>query len=133
MKNVEDTTRIAEFKYPSDNKFTITWLFDHSSCHHAFAEDALNTKKINVGPGGKQPRMHDTTWAGRHQKLVDDNGVLKGLRKVLEERGINTERMFTDHMHVVLANHKDFRTEKTLVGTFLQQRWFFLLQSSTEN
>ena len=121
MKNVEDAARIAEFKYPSD-KFTITWLFDHSSCHRAFAEDALNAKRMNVRPGGRQPRMRDTTWAGQPQKLVDDNGVPKGLSKVLEERGINTERMLADDMRVVLANHEDFRTEKTLVEHFLQQR-----------
>jgi len=60
--------KIAEFKYPSD-KHTVVWLFDHSSCHRAFAEDALNAKVMNVKPGGAQRCMRDTVWAGRVQKI----------------------------------------------------------------
>ena len=121
MKNVEDAARIAEFKYPND-KHTVTWLFDHSSCHRAFADDALNAKQMNVRPGGRQPRMRDTTWAGQPQCLVDENGVPKGMKRVLEERGINTERMRADDMRIVLANHEDFHSETTLVESFLVRR-----------
>ena len=104
MKNVEDAARIAEFKYPND-KYTVAWLFDHSSCHRAFADDALNPKKMNVRPGGRQPRMRDTTWAGQPQWLVDVNGVPKGMKQVLQERGINSDQMRAEDMRVVLANH----------------------------
>ena len=31
------------------------WFFDQSSGHMAFAEDALNAKKMNAKPGGAQP------------------------------------------------------------------------------
>ncbi len=41
MANVERAAKIAEFKYRSD-KYTLVWLFDQSSCHKAYAEDALN-------------------------------------------------------------------------------------------
>lgn len=118
MKNVEDAAKIAEFKYGSDNH-TILWLFDHSSCHRAFADNALNAKRMNVRPGGRQPIMRDTIWAGRPQRLVDENGVPKGMRQVLEERGINTERMKAEDLRTVLANHEDFRTEKTVIENFL--------------
>ena len=47
MANVQKAARIAEFKYKPD-KHTIVWLFDHSSCHRAFADDALNANKMNV-------------------------------------------------------------------------------------
>ena len=63
MDNIEQATQIAEFKYLVD-KHSIVWLFDHSSCHRAFADDALNTKHMNVKPGGRQPRLCDTVWAG---------------------------------------------------------------------
>ena len=53
MTNIEVAARIAEFKYPSD-KHTIVWLFDQSSCHRVFAENALNAKVMNVKPGGVQ-------------------------------------------------------------------------------
>lgn len=88
MSNVRDAVAIASFKYPSDC-YTICWLFDHSSCHRAFADDALNVNNMNVKPGGAQALMHDTTWGGVRQTMVFDDGVAKGLKAVLEERGIN--------------------------------------------
>lgn len=44
--------------------------------------------------------------------------VPKGMRQVLKERGINTKQMEAEDMHTVLSNHKDFRTEKTVVESF---------------
>ena len=41
---------IAEFKHPAD-KHTIVWLFDQSSCHRAFAKDALNAKNMGYDVG----------------------------------------------------------------------------------
>ena len=43
MANVERAAKIAELKY-SKEKYSIIWLFDQSSCHKAYAEDALNSK-----------------------------------------------------------------------------------------
>ena len=57
--------QIAKFKYPAD-KFTLVWLFDQSSGHCAYRDDALNVNKMNVKPGGAQPKMRDT-----------DNGVTR--------------------------------------------------------
>ena len=114
MENIESAARIAEFKYPGDTH-TIVWLFDHSSCHRAFAEDALNAKVMNVKPGVAQPRMRDTIWAGKVQKMVFDDGTPKGMKRVLEERGINTSRMLADDMRIVLSFHDDFRNEETIV------------------
>jgi hypothetical protein len=36
------------------------FFFDQSSAYGAFAPDALNSKEMNVKPGGKQRRMHAT-------------------------------------------------------------------------
>ena len=121
MANVADAAQIAEWKYPSDSH-TIVFLFDHSSCHRAFADNALNVKRMNVKPGGLQPIMHDTTWAGRKQTLVDSDGIPKGMKQILLERGINPVNMKADDMRVVLANHDDFRTEKTVVEHYLEGR-----------
>ena len=44
------------------------WVFDHSSCHAAMADDAVEVSKMNVKPGGKQRIMHDqrgTVESGR--------------------------------------------------------------------
>ena len=102
---------------------------DHSSCHRAFAEDALNAKVMNVKPGGAQPHMRDTVWAGKVQKIFDD-GTPKGMRKVLEERGINTSCMLADNMRIVLSFHEDFRNEKTIVEHYLMEGVVFLLSST---
>ena len=114
MANIENAAQIVEFKYPA-HRYTIVWHFDQSSCHKAYAEDALNSQVMNVNPGGQQPVMRDTVWAGAVQKLVNEDGVPKGMKRVLQERGINTATMVADDMRTVLANHDDFRTEKTLV------------------
>ena len=63
-------------------------MFDQSNCNRSFAQDALNSKAMNVKPGGAQPVMRDTVWAGRVQKLTS-GGVPKGMKKILEERGIS--------------------------------------------
>ena len=39
--------KIMEFVYSMDTH-TIEQVFDQSSCHRAFAEDALNVQKMNV-------------------------------------------------------------------------------------
>lgn len=64
MANIESAAKIAEYKHPAD-AHTIVWPFDHSSCHWAFADNTLNTKVMNVRPGGAQPHMRSTIWAGK--------------------------------------------------------------------
>ena len=67
--------------------------------------------------------MRDTVWANKPQKMVRaDEGVAKGLRTILQERGINTSTMRADDMRVVLSNHEDFVNEKTIVEHFLSER-----------
>ena len=36
------------------------FIFDCSSAHEAYADDALMAHKMNRGPGGQQPKMHNT-------------------------------------------------------------------------
>ena len=45
--------------------------------------------RLNRKPGGKQPVMHDTVWAGKPQKLVLDDGTSKEAAMILEERGMD--------------------------------------------
>ena len=78
---------------------------------------------MNVNPGDVQPLMRDTVWAGRVQRMVYNVGnVAKGMRKVLEERGINTTTLRADDMRKILSNHDDFRNEKTILERFLINR-----------
>lgn len=71
MAQIERACKIAEYKY-TPAMHTLVWLFDQSSCHKAYAPDALNAKNnMNVKPGGAQPILRDTVWAGKIQmKMV---------------------------------------------------------------
>ena len=86
------------------------------------AEDALDASKMNVKPGGKQPRMHTTVWAGNEQTMCLPDGTPKGMKLVLEERGINTATLIGPQMQVILQNHEDFKNEKPRVITFLENQ-----------
>ena len=66
--------------------------------------------------------MRDTMWAGKVQKMVYDDGTPKGMKQVLEERGINTARMVAEDMRTVLSWHDDLRKEKTIVEHYLNGR-----------
>ena len=119
MKNAAD---IADFKYER-SQYTVVWLFDQSSCHRKFDEHALLAKNILVKDGGPR-RVRDTVWAQKPQRMVTEDGIAKGLRTILSERGINTVNMRADDMRVVLSNHDDFVNEKTTLEHYLHGRGF---------
>ena len=97
------------------------WVFDHSSCHAAMADDSLDVSKMNVNPGGKQRVMRDGWWGGKVQKINDSRGVPKGLRMILEERGVNTHKMKAEQMREVLGSHPDFKYEKSRIERLLTE------------
>ena len=84
IKQLEKEVQISEVKYPKSEQWKHVWVFDSSSCHTARADDALDVNRMNVNPGGKQPKMRDTVWAGKVQKLTYSLGIPKELRVVLE-------------------------------------------------
>lgn len=51
---MEMARKIAEIKYPKEEGWKHAWVFNHSSCHAAMADDELDASKMNVRPGGKQ-------------------------------------------------------------------------------
>ena len=54
------------------------------------AEDALRVDVMNLGPGGKRPCLRDgvNPRTGSWQVMQDANGIPKGMRRILEERGL---------------------------------------------
>ena len=61
--------RIAKVKYPKSEGWRHVWIIDHTSCHAAMADDALDVNHMNVKPDGKQRIMRDTEYDGRVQKM----------------------------------------------------------------
>ena len=46
-------------------------------------------------------------------------GIPKGLRVIIEERGIDIKGMNGDQMHEILGSHEDFKKEKSLIERYL--------------
>ena len=74
------------------------FAFDNSSNHAAFKSDALVASKMNLKPGGKQPKMKDTVFGSNNQRqsMVNENGEPKGMKQVLIERGLWEEGLHAD-------------------------------------
>ena len=70
---------IAEFKYPKDLN-TLVWLFDQSSCHCSYNDNTLNIRRMNVKPGGAQPKMRDTVYNLIPQSMILADGTPKGMK-----------------------------------------------------
>ena len=116
---------IAEIKYPKSLGWRHVWVFDHSSCHAAMADDALEVSHMNVKPGGQQRIMRDTEYNGRIQRMytvVRGEKVAKGMKAVLEERRINTNGKNAEWMRKELAGHPDFKHEMNMIERFLRQK-----------
>ena len=96
------------------------YLFSPSHCK--MADDALNADKMNVGPEGKQPVMKDTVWGGQIQRMVDENGIPKGMKAVLHERGVNTVGLKAKEMRDLLKSFPDFQNQSTVLETYIQER-----------
>lgn len=63
-----------------------------------------------------------THWNGKLQKMVLPDDRPKGLRVILQERGINTTGMKLEDMRKVLSQHSDFQDEQPEIFHFLRQK-----------
>jgi hypothetical protein len=63
------------------------FAFDNSTNHRAYASDALLVSRMNLNPGGGQPKMRTTTMRDDTiQEMVFEDGTPKGMKVILEER-----------------------------------------------
>ena len=115
ISQFSDAVKIASFKYPC-SRYDILWIFDQSSNHTIQSPDALNVKRMNVGPGGKNtPVMRDTMWDGRFFSMTDSNGQNIGMKACLQLRNRYREGMLRLDMEKELSSQEDFATEPSLV------------------
>ena len=47
---MEHAVKIADVKYPWNDGYRVTWLFDQSICHNAYTDNALNAAHMNAKP-----------------------------------------------------------------------------------
>ena len=119
MKQVDKAINIFEDKYPHAQAL---FLFDNAPSHKKYAEDALNADKMNVRPGGKQPKLRDTVFNGQVQSMILPDGQPKGMKLVLEERGVNTTGMNADKMRQALNTFDDFKNKITILEQHIHDR-----------
>ena len=105
-KDVIISPGIAQWKYPPESH-SLVFIFDQSSCHCAYSGEALVVSRMNVNHAGAQPKMCDTIWNGQIQKMVGEYGKPKGIKRVLQERGINTAEMKKGDMANMLSKMSD--------------------------
>ena len=112
IAQVKKAIDIFEKKYPTAQGM---FIFDNAPLHRKKPEDALDPDKMNISNGGKQPVMHDTTWNGSTQKMTLSDGRQKGMKMVLEERGVDTHGMNAAQMQLELKKFPDFQQSTTIV------------------
>ena len=61
-------------------------------------------------------------WCGIYTTNRDGTKVAKGLKVVLEERGVSTVGKGADWMRETLPKHSDFRDEKSMIEGMLVER-----------
>lgn len=57
IEQVKIAISVFEYTHPG---CVGVFVFDRSSAHEGFAEDALNVNSMNLNPGGKQKKLHNT-------------------------------------------------------------------------
>lgn len=89
---------IPAFEAAHGAGYQALFLIDNSQGHSAYSEDALVVNRMNVNPGGKQARMHDTWFICENAQITQvmcftadhptHPGEPKGIKAVLTERGL---------------------------------------------
>ena len=67
QRDLDQAISITKLKYPQQ---TCIFMYDHSSVHKRCTDNALNARRMNLRPGGKQPKMRPTIWNGHPQSLI---------------------------------------------------------------
>ena len=98
------------------------FLFDNAPSHRKYPADGLNVASMNVYPGGKQAIMRDTVWKDNIQKMVLPDGTPKGMKLVLQERGIDVKGMTADKMRHTLASFPDFSCQMTILEEVVRSK-----------
>lgn len=58
--------------------------------------------------------MRDTIWDGQSQQMVLPDGTAKGMKLVLQERGVDVKGLNAEKMREKLSKFEDFSNQATL-------------------
>ena len=72
--------------------------------------------------------MRDTTWNGALQTMVRVDGKAKGMKMILEERGVDTKNMRAEDMRKKFKTCLDFKNQKTLLEEYIEGHYMCVSQ-----
>ena len=114
--------RLFEEMHPSCQGL---FIFDQSSNHGALSEDALRATTMNLGPGGKQPKMRDGYFLKDEVRVVQsmqfEDGTPKGLKQVLSERGLWHSGLRVESARDLMGLQPDFQEQKSSLADLVER------------
>jgi hypothetical protein len=105
----------------------IVFIFDHSSVHKRKEVGGLDAKSMNLGPGGKQPFFHSTTFYNHTTNSNQEQtfqfpanhpqypNLAKGAAQIAKERGWDVFKKKKEEVIQFLMTQEDFRNTKKQV------------------
>ena len=104
---MENAADVADMKYGATH--TIVWLLAQSSATRSIMSRQAKWWMV----WSSESEGH--SMGGGPQLMVNPDGMAKGLRTILQEKGINMATMKADDMRTVLSFHDDFLNENTII------------------
>ena len=95
--------------------------YDNSANHHAMADNALVANRLPLKDGGKNVGRLRDGWCLRPdgtrvvQTMTTESGKQKGIRSILQERGLFVSGMKLDEARKVLSAQPDFDAQRPLL------------------
>lgn len=109
------------------------FLFDNSQNHRSLPPDALRASSLNLSDGGKNVKKQRPGWfldtEGNRviQLMLRPDDIQKGVRTILQERGLWNTSLKLAEARELLSNQPDFRSQRSWLEETLGSQEGFLL------
>ena len=119
----KEMLKIFEILHPD---CTALVAYDNSANHHAMADDGLVANRLNLKDGGKNVGLLRNGWFDDAdgtrliQTMLTENGKQKGVRTILEERGLFIPGMKLGEARKLLSSQPDFSSQRPLLVETVQ-------------
>ena len=103
------------------------FIFDNSQNHHALPPDGLRASTLNLNDGGKNAKCQRDGWflqngVKTRQSMVNSQGLPKGAKTILQERGLWHSSMGLAGARALLIEQPDFKEQTEWLEEVLTSR-----------